>query len=131
MRHKQKHGKKAFFVSSSNTPNLREKTIIIGMAYLFSGVNCIVDRLVCAEGSVVQGRLLLGIMMLLMVPISVMDEKRENRGMLATICACLVHLAFSGMFAYLSTPWWMAVYAVEVAVIAVVVFISLKHPKRY
>ena len=130
MKNKQKHGEKAFFVSSSNTPNLREKTIIIGMAYLFSGVNCIANRLVCTEGSVAQGSLLLGIMMLLMVPISVMDKKRENRGMLATICACLVHLAFSGLFAYLSAPWWIAVYAVEVAAIAVVVFISLKHPNN-
>ena len=131
MKYKKKHGKNDFFVSSRNTPHLREKTIIIGMAYLFSGANCIVCGLVCAEGSVVQMELLLGITMLLMVPISVTDEKRENRGMLATICACLTHLVFSGILAYLSTPWWMAVYAVEVVIIAVVVFISRKHSKRF
>lgn len=128
----KKRRKNDFFVSSGNTPHLREKTIIIGMSDLLSGANCIVSWLVCAKGSEIQRIvLLLGIIMLLMVPISVTDNSRENRGTFATICACLNHLAFSGMLAYVSTPWWMAVYAVEVFVIAIVAFISFKHPRRY
>ena len=120
-----------FYVSPRNTPHLREKTIIIGAAYLMSGGNFLSYGLMCAkEGGVSE--IFLGIVLMLMSPVTMMDPKRENRGTLAAFNACWIHLVLTGVLAALSSSlWWMAVYAGEVLVIAIAVYISSKHPKRH
>ena len=135
MKHKRS-GKKDYdsVVSPRNTPHLREKTIIIGMSFFFAGINFLFTGV---RGAKVDGTLgrcfaIVGIVLILMSPISMVDPRRENRGTLAAFNACWIHLVITGAFAVLSSSlWWMAVYAGEVLIIAIAVYISFKHPKRH
>ena len=120
-----------FFVSPRNTPHLREKTIIIEMSFFFAGINFLFTGI---KGAKVDRTLgcyfaLVGIVLMLVFP---RDPRRENRGTFAAFNACWIHLVLTGVLAALSSSfWWMAVYAGEVLVIAIAVYISFKHPKRH
>ena len=83
MKHKRS-GKKDYdsVVSPRNTPHLREKTIIIGMSFFFAGINFLFTGV---RGAKVDGTLgrcfaIVGIVLILMSPISMVDPRRENRG---------------------------------------------------
>ncbi|MBR6207892.1 MAG: hypothetical protein IKQ69_02740 [Oscillospiraceae bacterium] len=81
-----KSGKYDDEVSVTNTPHLKEKTIILGLVYFLVGVNFLLHGAVCGTAEEV----ILGVIFLLLVPIVVFDKRRENRGTFAVVCACII-----------------------------------------
>lgn len=102
-----------------NTPHLIENTAVIILSYVFSGVNLIYagfHSIETIDGSLPKYLIFVGVVMLLMVPISVLDNRREMRGKLAAILGCSMNLAICFMLSFFSSFWWMAVYVCEVLV---------------
>ena len=73
--------------SVRNTPHLKEKTWIIGLSYAFSGVNFIACGLGIFGAAFDIYAVFLGAVLLCMVPVSVLDDRKEMRGTLAAALA--------------------------------------------
>ena len=133
-----------FFVNDSNTPHLREKTIILGMAYFFSGLNLIAcgllnaaDRVIIACGllnaadRVIIEDILIGIVFLLMAFISTRDKRQENRGTLAVVLTCILYAALCAGLSIVVSPRWLLVCICEVLLcIAVLAFTRHTQGKK-
>ena len=101
------------------------------MAYFLSSINIFISGVLSGKESGMQIDILLGIVLMLMVPISIFDRKRENRGTIATIGACIIHLTFCVMLSCLLSPWWMAVYVGEILLGFATVFLLIKFSKNH
>ena len=123
--------KYTFFVNDSNTPHLREKTIILGMAYFFSGLNLIACGLLNAADRVIIEDILIGIVFLLMSFISTRDKRQENRGTLAVVLTCILYAALCAGLSIVVSAWWFLVCICEVLLcIAVLAFTRRPQSKR-
>ena len=109
-----------FFVNDSNTPHLREKTIILGMAYFFSGLNLIACGLLNAADRV--------IIVMLMSFISTRDKRQENRGTLAVVLTCILYAVICAGLSIVVSPWWLLVYICEV-LLCIAVLAFTRHPQ--
>lgn len=98
---------------------LTRNTIIIMLAYFFSGVNLTLSRWTFLKDTDVVNFpdfSLIGIIMLFMVVITYFDERKENRGMLAMVAALIMHYAFCIVLTYLFSLWWLLVYVCELVI---------------
>ena len=128
---RDKMEKYTFFVNDSNTPHLREKTIILGMAYFFSGLNLIACGLLNAADRVIIEDILIGIVFLLMSFISTRDKRQENRGTLAVVLTCILYAVICAGLSIVVSPWWLLVCICEVLLcIAVLAFTRRPQSKR-
>lgn len=119
--------KYSFFVNDSNTPHLREKTIILGMAYFFSGLNLIACGLLNTADRVIIEDILIGIIFLLMSFISTRDKRQENRGVLATVLTSVLYAAICAGLSIVVSPWWLLVCICEV-LLCIAVLVFTRHP---
>ena len=120
--------KYTFFVNDSNTPHLREKTIILRMAYFFSGLNLIACGLLNAADRVIIEDILIGIVFLLMSFISTRDKRQENRGTLAVILTCILYAALCAGLSIVVSPWWLLVCICEL-LLCIAVLAFTRHPQ--
>lgn len=122
-----------YFVSFKNTPYLKEKTIIICMGYLFSGINLLAFGVFPSEKTlnVLQKiSIPLGIVMLLMVPVSIIDKRRANRGTAAVMGTCLIHLLLCAVLSYVSSICWLIIYICEAVLCCGVIIVSITLTKK-
>ena len=117
-----------FFVNDSNTPQLREKTIILGMAYFFSGLNLIACGLLNAADRVIIEDIFIGIVFLLMSFISTRDKRQENRGTLAVVLTCILYAVICAGLSIVVSPWWLLVCICEV-LLCIAVLAFTRHPQ--
>ena len=120
--------KYTFFVNDSNTPHLREKTIILGMAYFFSGLNLIACGLLNAADRVIIEDILIGIVFLLMAFISTRDKRQENRGTLAVVLTCILYAALCAGLSIVVSPWWLLAGICEL-LLCIAVLAFTRHPQ--
>ena len=120
--------KYTFFVNDSNTPHLREKTIILGMAYFFSGLNLIACGLLNAADRVIIEDILIGIVFVLMSFISTRDKRQENRGMPAVVLTCILYAALCAGLSVVVSSWWLLVCICEV-LLCMAVLAFTRHPQ--
>ena len=123
--------KYTFFVNDSNTPHLREKTIILGMAYFFSGLNLIACGLLNAADRVIIEDILIEIVFVLMSFISTRDKRQENRGTPAVVLTCILYAALCAGLSVVVSSWWLLVCICEVLLcIAVLAFTRHTQGKK-
>ena len=123
--------KYTFFVNDSNTPHLREKTIILGMAYFFSGLNLIACGLLNAADRVIIEDILIGIVFVLMSFISTRDKRQENRGTPAVVLTCILYAALCAGLSVVVSSWWLLVCICEVLLcMAVLAFTRHSQSKK-
>ena len=120
--------KYTFFVNDSNTPHLREKTIILGMAYFFSGLNLIACGLLNAADRVIIEDILIGIVFVLMSFISTRDKRQENRGTPAVVLTCILYAALCAGLSIVVSPRWFLVCICEV-LLCMAVLAFTRHPQ--
>ena len=120
--------KYTFFVNDSNTPHLREKTIILGMAYFFSGLNLIACGLLNAADCVIIEDILIGIVFLLMAFISTRDKRQESRGTPAVVLTCILYAALCAGLSVVVSSWWLLVCICEV-LLCMAVLAFTRHPQ--
>lgn len=120
--------KYTFFVNDSNTPHLREKTIILGMAYFFSGLNLIACGLLNAADRVIIKDILIGIVFVLMSFISTRDKRQENRGTPAVVLTCILYAALCAGLSVVVSSWWLLVCICEV-LLCMAVLAFTRHPQ--
>ena len=120
--------KYTFFVNDSNTPHLREKTIILGMAYFFSGLNLIACELLNAADRVIIEDILIGIVFVLMSFISTRDKRQENRGTPAVVLTCILYAALCAGLSVVVSSWWLLVCICEV-LLCMAVLAFTRHPQ--
>ena len=116
------------FVNDSNTPHLREKTIILGMAYFFSGLNLIACGLLNAADRVIIEDILIGIVFVLMSFISTRDKRQENRGTPAVVLTCILYAALCAGLSVVVSSWWLLVCICEV-LLCMAVLAFTRHPQ--
>ena len=120
--------KYTFFVNDSNTPHLREKTIILGMAYFFSGLNLIACGLLNAADRVIIEDILIGIVFVLMSFISTRDKRQENRGTPAVVLTCILYASLCAGLSVAVSSWWLLVCICEV-LLCMAVLAFTRHPQ--
>ena len=120
--------KYTFFVNDSNTPHLRGKTIILGMAYFFSGLNLIACGLLNAADRVIIEDILIGIVFVLMSFISTRDKRQENRGTPAVVLTCILYAALCAGLSVVVSSWWLLVCICEV-LLCMAVLAFTRHPQ--
>lgn len=107
--------------SYSNVPHFFEKTALIVSSYCFSGINF----LICSHLYDVR-TCVLGVIFLIMVPITFWDKRKEMRGTLYTVLSCIMHFAFCIIFSILYSFWWLAIYCGEVVLSVLAIAIAKK-----
>lgn len=82
-----------FYVNESNTPKLRIYSLMLGLFFLFSGINFILAYRWNAnrDGSFTTSYLVMGIVLILITPIICIDKRKDNRGRGAVLAAILMH----------------------------------------
>lgn len=121
------------FANHRNTPHLIEKTAIILLSYLFSGVNtiCTGAYFLKTTGEVFYKYLILfGVVMLIMVPVSILDNRRKMRGKLAAILGGIMHLAICLTLSLAFSFWWIVVYGCEVLLCFLAIIIAKKRGEK-
>ena len=112
-----------------NIPHLIENTIIIVLAYCFSGFNLVAAGLHASGLHVDRYLIMGGVAMLLMVPVSILDDRKEMRGMLYTLGCCIIHLAICVVLSVAFSFWWMVAYGCEVLLGFIIVVMMKKLSK--
>lgn len=123
MRSKKSYEMKA---NSKNIAHLHEKTLIIIMAYIFSAFNFLVSGLVFND----KDDIVMGVVMLFMIPIVILDKRKEMRGSLATALTCIMHFTFCLGISYLHSFWWMTAYLCEIIFCFIIVLISKRKADK-
>lgn len=120
-----------FFVSDNNTPNLESYTKIIGFTFGSLGINYLIAYLYgkfCVDFKYSAYLLLTGVLMFVLVPIVVTDEKRANRGLFATICSIVMHgICTISIIAMMKIQILIIMYLLEVFIYVLIIIKTLKN----
>lgn len=99
---------------------------VILMGYFLSGINLVMAGITCAtrlDGSLNVKLILLGVIMLLMVPISLWDNRKEMRGRLVSILVCIMHFAICCLLSFVCSFEWLIIYVCEVLLCSFVIIV--------
>ncbi|MBQ4284164.1 MAG: hypothetical protein IJB96_09585 [Lachnospira sp.] len=99
-----------------------ENVTIILLSYLFSAMNFFVAGLYYGrmeQGNLCGNLIFIGCVLFVMVPICIVDSRKQNRGRFAAVCGIIVHFVFCLGFALIYSYQWLLVYFGEVIVGAV------------
>ena len=92
--------------------------IVIGLSYFFCAFNCIILSLTSitmvsgADTSLIG----LGLIFLIMTPISVVDPRKEMRGQVAAVISIVLHVLFNTLLVFFCFQPWLAVIYIPEAV---------------
>lgn len=114
-RNKKKYDEK--LANRRNTPYIKENTTVIVLSYLLSGINLVFagfHSIKVTDAPYPKYLIFVGITMLLMVPISILDNRRSMRGKFATILGCIMHLVICIMLSLILSFWWLAICICEI-----------------
>lgn len=117
--------------TTRNIPNLYLYTKIIGLSFLSIGINCLITFFylrfaVESEYSILM--LMLGVVMLVLAPIAMIDDRKEMRDSLYTVLSVvLLFVCTVGDVILFKFFWLLIPLAVELSVI---VIIAIKCKKK-
>ena len=102
---------------NKNRHHQKSNMAVIAWSYFFSGAN-----LLCAgfhavkttDDSIPKVLILLGVVMFLMVPISILDDRVEMRSKSSAVSVCVLNLLFCCMLSCLFSYLWIIVYVCEI-----------------
>ncbi len=112
-------------VTLTNTPKLREKTIVLGLSYFYAGINNIIYGIMKGETDGV----FIGIILILFVPIAITDNRKENRGTGAVIGGIILNLIVCIILSKISSFWWILVFLGE-TIISIIAVRLPYHPSH-
>lgn len=123
-----------YWVTHQNTPNLKRNTVLIGMFFFFSGLNCFL----CATlGRAKSGEelsaylILMGVCLFLVLPAQVLDKRRANRGLLAVVSSAVMCLFVSILVAYVSSfELMLLALLIESSVVVAYVILTKYNQKK-
>ncbi len=107
--------------------------IAIAFSYAAIGLNQIVVGILAREtidAPLFGSFIILGVVMLVMVPISLLDSRKEMRGPFYLALMGIVHLVDCIFLSCEFSPWWMAVYGAEAALCLCVILFPGKQQRR-
>jgi len=108
---------------------MRSKNVLIIMlSYLFSGVNFLISSFYLKAADIVLSRyaIALAAIMLMMAVVSVLDPRKENRGIFAAICTCIIFFAFCIALACVVSTSFIVICPCEITFCAIIVYVSKK-----
>lgn len=125
---------KDFYANKNNTPNLDLYTTLIGFAYGSMAFNFFLafaytEFIVKWEYS--QMCLILSIIMLVLIPLTMKDPRKEDRGFFAVLCdytMCTV-LTFA-IIVFGDIYWMVAVYIIEMIIVIIIITYYFKQRKK-
>lgn len=107
---------------------LNNKLITIILAYCFTGINLIVSGLLNRNDYYLIG---IGIIMLMMIPITIFDKREEMRGTLYTVFMIVLHFIFCfAISLILSSYWWLCIYIKETVLGVCFILVSERLKKK-
>lgn len=95
-----------YWVTYQNTHNLKRNTVLIGMFFFFSGLNCFLCATLEQANSSKELSaylILMGVCLFLVLPAQVLDKRRANRGILAVASSAVMYLFVSILVACVSS----------------------------
>jgi len=107
--------------------------IAIAFSYAAIGLNEIAAGILARgtqDAPLFGSFIVLGVVMLIMVPISLLDSRKEMRGPFYLALMGIVHLAVAILLSCEFSPWWMAVYGAEVILCLCVISFPEKQQRR-
>lgn len=114
-------------------PSLNGATFSIALTYLLSGINLIAAGIIeffNAGGSPAVWLFMVGLVMLLMVPISIVDPRKEMHGTLNVFSGIIMLVAFCGVFAFVFSLWWIVILCVELIIYFLILRVVNKKRKH-
>lgn len=133
MQHRQERKNDRGFTNRGKSLRLPPNAIIIALSYLESGINLIIAGFNLnknAEDTHSKHLVVVGVIMLAMVFISILDNRKEMRGKFAVVSSCIAHLAFCGMLTFFYSFWWMCIYVIEVLFCVCIIIITKTLDKK-
>ena len=111
--------------NARNTPHLFERILLNAMLFGFSGINHIILYIFVDQHTpqIDYYALVFGIGMLIMVPISIIDNRIEMRSWIVVFATAAIHLVLSVHIAQLLNSWkfmWVYLFEVSVSVISII-----------
>lgn len=125
---------KDFYANKNNTPNLDLYTTLIGFAYGSMAFNFFLafaytEFIVKWEYS--QMCLILSIIMLVVIPLTTKDPRKEDRGLFAVLCDYIMCTVLTFAIIVFGDIYWMlAVYAIEMIIATTVIVGYIKQKKK-
>ena len=121
--------------NARNTPYLFERILLNAMLFGFTGINHILLYIFVNQHTpqLDYYASIFGVGMLIMVPISIIDNRKEMRSWIVVFSTAVIHLVLSVRIAeLLNDRKFMLVYLLEilVSVISVVISLILRKRKR-
>ncbi len=102
-----------------NGPPSIKNLIMIGAAYVFSGLNCFFAGITSEYRSLIMG----GVVLLLVAPVCLLDKRKDMRGTLGCVASCIVFFLFSAFISWAVSFWWIVVCSCEVFFCALIILI--------
>ncbi len=102
-------------------------------SYAFSGIN------VCAAGITIKASYPhydtfyifgIGVVFFLMVPITLVDKRKENRDARYALCVGIMHLGICAYLSYMYSKWWILAYSVEVFIYSLIGYLIKRNYRK-
>ena len=102
-------------------------------SYAFSGIN------VCAAGIMTKASyphydafyiIGIGIVFFLLVPITLVDKRKEHRDARYALCTGIMHLGICAYLSYTLSLWWILLYLLEVFVYLAIGNLIKRHHRK-
>lgn len=111
-----------YYVNKRNTRHLTLYTWLIGLFQLFLGINLFIlflhSKIVLQHNEMALCWLGLSILMFILIPLRVTDQRRQERDLLATVLDGILHSACTLFFVYLFSFWILfIIYVIEMLLI--------------
>ncbi|MGN0315445.1 MAG: hypothetical protein ACI4EG_11760 [Fusicatenibacter sp.] len=106
--------------------------IIIGACYGLSAVNCIVAWLTSLSASSDKDSsiIILGIILLIMIPVSVSDPRAEMQNNFAVCAGIIMHILIDIMVSLFWRYWWILLISTVETIILICLFFAHRQNKK-
>lgn len=123
-----------FYANKRNTPNLDLYTVLIGFAYGSMAFNCFITFIYAKF--IIQWEyshmcLVLSIILLILIPLTMKDPRKEDRGLFAVLCDYIMCTVLTFAIIVVGDIYWMFwLYIVEMFIASVISVHYIKNKKR-
>lgn len=109
-----------------------KNSIIIGACYGLSAVNCIVAWLtsLIVRTDKDTSIIILGIILLIMIPVSLSDPRAEMRNSFAVWAGIIMHILMDIMVSLFCRYWWILLISAVETIILIYLFFAHRQNKK-
>lgn len=106
--------------------------IVIGICFFFCAINCIIAWIFSlASGAGDDNSILvLGIIMAIMIPVSIIDPREEMQSSLAVVCYIFMHILFNILVIILYSYYWLFLLFIPETAMLIIFVISRRNKRR-